>query len=173
MVPSRLGGPSLGPPNPLGIFIANVSFWPWFFVVFFFSKAFLPLWQRQCRKGRKLYWAWGRRWQTPFRSDGVKQDGFEGCDDAFGSWSQTMATGADAHMSTTDLCEAWVGHVLNPAQMKYQAVQQISSGFSGFLEEKLCAVLTSAWARGYRQREESHCRQVPVPSLLPSASLQW
>lgn len=37
MVPSRLGGPSLGPPNPLGIFIANVSFWPCFFVFFFKS----------------------------------------------------------------------------------------------------------------------------------------
>lgn len=85
---------------------------------------------------------------------------------------QTMATGADPHMSTANLCETSVGHVLGPAQVKYQAVQQISSGFLDLLEEKLCAVLTSAQDRGYTQREESHCRQVPLPSL-PSASLQW
>lgn len=78
-----------------------------------------------------------------------------------------MATGADAHMSIANLCEACVGHVLNPAQVKYQAVQQISSAFLGFLEEKLCAVLTSAWDRGYTQREESHCRQVPLYLQLP------
>lgn len=143
-----------------------------FLTLFFFSKSIFTIVTKTVLQREKLYWAWGRRWQTPSRPDGVKQDGFEGCDDAFGSWSQTMATGADAHMSIANLCEACVGHVLNPAQVKYQAVQQISSAFLGFLEEKLCAVLTSAWDRGYTQREESHCRQVPLPSL-PSAYLLW
>lgn len=40
-----------------------------------------------------------------------------------------MATGPDAHMSIANLCDGCVGQVLNPAQVKYQTAQQISSIF--------------------------------------------
>lgn len=38
-----------------------------------------------------------------------------------------MATGPDANIGTANLCDGCVGHVLNPAQVKYQTGQQISS----------------------------------------------
>lgn len=39
------------------------------------------------------------------------------------------ARGPDGHVSTAILCDGCVGHMLNPAQVKYQTVPQTSSIF--------------------------------------------
>lgn len=119
MVPSRLR-------HPWGFYSKRIFLTLFFF---FFKTLFYHCDKRQCCKGRNC--------TRHEEGDNKPHPGqmvsgrlvFEGCDGAFGSWSQTTTTGPDGHVSTAILCDGCVGHVLNPAQVKYQTVPQTSSIF--------------------------------------------
>lgn len=127
-----------------------------FLTLFFFSKCIVVTVTKTVPQREKLHRAWGRRWQTPSRPDGVKQAGFE---------AVMMPLGHGARQWPQVLMHTW------PLQTRVMVVWGTCSTqhqsnttdccttnfcyFLGFLEEKLCAVLTSAWDRGHTQREES------------------
>lgn len=136
---------------------------------FFFSKRFFyHCDKRQCCKGRNC--------TRHEEGDNKPHPGqmvsgrlvFEGCDGAFGLWSQRSWWTCEHCNPVWWLC----GACAQPCASEIPDCTTNFFYFLGFLEEKVSAVLTSAWDRGHTQREESHSRQVPLSSPT-SASLQW
>lgn len=159
MVPSRLR-------HPWDFYSKHI------FLTLFFSKCIFTIVTKDSAEKGETALGMRKEIKIPSRPDGVKQAEFLRL-----WWCLWVVEPDNDHRSscTREHCNPvwWLCGAC--AQHCTSEIANCTTNFFcflGFLEEKLCAVLTSAWNRAHTQREESHSRQVPLSSLT-SASLQW